>query len=99
MRNLREYVCEHCGGVFLSRDKYARYCTRRCYQQERFKGRKKVDPKPKDDSLQDRTCPHNEYVVCPERKCDRCGWNPKVANARMARYKRVRGIREVAEHG
>lgn len=96
MRNLREYVCEHCGRVFLSRSKDAKYCTRMCFINERFKGPRKT--KPKKEVCADKTCPYNLYVCCDKQKCDQCGWNPKVAKARMARYQRVRN-REVAEHG
>lgn len=96
MRNLREYVCMTCGRVFLSRTKDAKYCTRMCYIQDRFNGTKKAEPKK--EVCVDNTCPYNLYVCCDKQKCDRCGWNPKVAKARMARYQRVRN-REVAEHG
>lgn len=28
-------------------------------------------------------CPHNAEVDCELRECDRCGWNPPVAKARL----------------
>ena len=28
-------------------------------------------------------CPYNREVDCKTPKCDRCGWNPEVAKARM----------------
>ena len=31
-------------------------------------------------------CPHNNEVVCRTAKCDRCGWNPEVAKARLDEY-------------
>ena len=43
-------------------------------------------------SDQNAKCPYNDGVVCApidwrgravERNCDACGWNPKVAKARM----------------
>lgn len=96
MRNLREYVCVACGRLFLSTNKDALYCTRMCYIDHRFN---KPNRQLKTDAHVDRTCPYNLYVVCQKQQCDRCGWNPKVAKARMARYQRVRGNSEVAEHG
>lgn len=30
-----------------------------------------------------RVCPHNHCVDCEVSECDRCGWNPKVAKARV----------------
>lgn len=96
MRNLREYVCMTCGSAFLSRSKDAKYCTRMCYIQDRFNN---PNREPKKDACVDKTCPYNQYVACQKQKCDYCGWNQKVAKARMTRYKRVRGIREVAERG
>ena len=28
-------------------------------------------------------CPHNPEVVCQDKKCETCGWNPPVARARV----------------
>ena len=30
-----------------------------------------------------RICPYNYEVDCEASKCDRCGWNPKVAQKRV----------------
>ena len=30
-----------------------------------------------------RICPHNYEIDCDHAKCDRCGWNPEVANKRV----------------
>lgn len=30
-----------------------------------------------------KTCPYNEEVRCNHVNCKRCGWNPKVAKARL----------------
>lgn len=87
----------HCSSVFLSRDKDAKYCTRKCYYDDRF-GVTKVRNIEPNNAWKDKTCPYNQYVCCQEQKCDKCGWNPKVEKARMARYQRVIK-REVAEHG
>lgn len=31
------------------------------------------------------TCPFNIGVVCDEKKCERCGWNPIVDGNRKAK--------------
>ena len=31
-------------------------------------------------------CPYNREVDCKSSKCDRCGWNPEVAQARLKAY-------------
>ena len=30
----------------------------------------------------DKSCPHNDALVCDMRKCWCCGWNPRVAQKR-----------------
>ena len=34
------------------------------------------------------TCPHNMGVEYDKPECDRCGWNPKVAAARLEKIMR-----------
>ena len=43
----------------------------------------------------DRNCPYTDAVVCDKKKCYKCGWNPKVAQARMEKIQ----TREVKSHG
>lgn len=31
-------------------------------------------------------CPYTENVSCSMRKCGSCGWNPKVAQERLAKF-------------
>jgi hypothetical protein len=31
-------------------------------------------------------CPYNKSVECSFRKCDRCGWNPEVAEQRRKEF-------------
>lgn len=40
------------------------------------------------------SCRYNENINCApfHRHCDRCGWNPKVAQARLEKFCRERGI-------
>ena len=33
------------------------------------------------------TCPFNIGVVCDEKKCEKCGWNPIVDGIRRAKEK------------
>ena len=41
-----------------------------------------------------RTCPHNEGVPCSiiGRHCEKCGWNPEVAEARIEKFCNEHGI-------
>jgi hypothetical protein len=32
-------------------------------------------------------CPYNEGCSCDTPECDKCGWNPKVAERRLRNYK------------
>ena len=43
-------------------------------------------------------CQDNEWLDCnePEIRCDRCGWNPEVAAARLRRIRKEIG-REIAD--
>lgn len=40
------------------------------------------------------SCKYNEGVGCSPlgRKCEKCGWNPKVAQARLEKFCSERGI-------
>lgn len=40
-------------------------------------------------------CKNNENVHCPyeERRCDKCGWNPKVAAARLDKIRKKKGAK------
>lgn len=33
-------------------------------------------------------CPHNKELICTVKNCNRCGWNPKVAEIRLAKIKK-----------
>ena len=30
-------------------------------------------------------CPYNKAVICDFKKCERCGWNPRVEQIRKAK--------------
>ena len=34
-------------------------------------------------------CPHNDACRCKIPTCNVCGWNPKVAEARMEKFKKA----------
>ena len=70
MRREKRVVCEICGKEFVTRFKDARFCSHKCAN-----GRKR--------GIGVCNCPHNEALICNERKCGSCGWNPKVAQRRM----------------
>lgn len=36
-------------------------------------------------------CDHNEHVICRDRKCEKCGWNPVVAEARLEKIRSGHG--------
>ena len=36
-------------------------------------------------------CPHNEGCRCNVKNCHKCGWHPKVAEARMQKIRQARG--------
>ena len=37
-------------------------------------------------------CLFNEAVLCNEQKCEKCGWNPKVAKDRLSKFCAERGV-------
>ena len=36
-------------------------------------------------------CVNNEHVTCRDRNCEKCGWNPKVAEARLEKIRSGHG--------
>lgn len=76
MRHIEIVTCEHCGKVFEARAKNAKYCSRRCANQKGNAKRVRKEPL---------RCPHNQEVYCEKPQCDSCGWNPVVAEERLAR--------------
>ena len=83
-----EFQCEVCGKtkrVSSFRD-VGRFCSSTCYG---ISMRKKKEPDP---ALNESECLFQpESIMCFERSCDRCGWNPKVAKARLDAYMGVNG--------
>lgn len=44
-------------------------------------------------------CDHNIWVQCEKKECDKCGWNPEVAQARMEDILRRRAEELGEKHG
>ena len=73
-------VCVVCGAEFEMTRPHKTHCSRRCTMIERNrKARAKAKAKAK---LVGVYCLYNEDIICYERKCDSCGWNPVVAQRR-----------------
>lgn len=73
MRRAERVVCEACGNEFVTRLKGARFCSHKCAN-----GRSKTGGRSRFQTA----CPFNKAVICDEKKCGSCGWNPKVAQLR-----------------
>ena len=72
-------VCEICGTEFVKTRPDKKYCTRKCTmvavnRAAREKYRAKAEERG--------DCPYNTAIMCDERKCNSCGWNPAVAHKR-----------------
>lgn len=67
--------CENCGKQFESNYEHKRYCGYFCYCQAKRRRTK--------EARDNCHCPHNTEVICLDKKCDTCGWNPEVAQNRM----------------
>ena len=71
---IRYYRCATCGkrGMDISPQQNRRFCSKQCcanyFNNKRYGGE---------------VCDFNEGVLCKQRNCRKCGWNPKVAKKRM----------------
>ena len=76
-----EFVCEECGKVrkVHCRKLVGRWCSRECYNKSRF-GTRRIQSQVTWCVFQP------ESVICGDRKCENCGWNPVVANARLDKF-------------
>lgn len=73
-------VCEWCGKPFDGRTS-KRFCSLSCSSKYSNSIRWPNDwPKKSEKALYD--CPYNEGCACERMKCNKCGWNPEVAEAR-----------------
>lgn len=75
------YTCEVCGKVKKTYAHTAgRFCSHHC--QGIAMTNKKMTPR-----YQQGNCVfYPESVICGERNCTNCGWNPVVAKARLEKF-------------
>ena len=77
-------VCLICSKEFVKTRLDRKYCSRSCAfiaanRAARARNRGEITENGTD-------CPYNKSVVCTNRKCDSCGWNPVVAKRRSASH-------------
>jgi hypothetical protein len=91
-----ELICQGCGKVFMAERMTRMFCSHVCASTNRSRSAGTASC---DTSLEwKRTegnhlvweCPYNKAVGCSFRKCDRCGWNPEVAKARLEKIMEAR---------
>ena len=72
---MREIICPVCGKKAIDKSSLQNkmFCSRLCLN--RYHDRKRSKPVEK-------VCQHNAWVLCMDKQCDRCGWNPVVEQAR-----------------
>ena len=84
-------TCLFCGIEFETPYVDQKFCGRSCSNH----GRQFYDKESYDTSLQWKhtptadgrwLCPYQDNVSCRLRSCETCGWNPKVAKARMEAF-------------
>jgi hypothetical protein len=79
-----EFVCPQCGKVKrVDRpSKIGKFCSHACADASRRKYpvKVKVEVEPRD------VCKYNDGCRCSTQDCDRCGWNPVVAQARLMKF-------------
>ena len=81
-----EFVCKYCGRKFTGGNTswFYLYCSKSCAVRGRHEN---FDRDLKWTREGDKwVCPYNEGVTCKSRRCDTCGWNPKVAAARREAF-------------
>lgn len=77
-------VCLICGKEFVRTRRDKKFCSRRC---AKIAADRALRARKKGKVFENGTdCPYNKALVCSERKCDSCGWNPTVAKKRSASY-------------
>lgn len=69
-----ELTCLCCGKKFKADRKSRKFCSHSC------SGHFRVVP---ENGVE---CPNNQFVNCYDLRCDKCGWNPVVAKARLDKF-------------
>lgn len=85
-KTIYEKKCPYCGCEFKTVYRHQKNCSKICSNRGGY-GTAGFDKsleweKDIDDKWQ---CPYNAEVSCKTRKCQKCGWNPEVAEARRER--------------
>ena len=79
-----EYTCEYCGKVRYTPDKsrIRKFCSLACSAESRKKPKKETPGRRIREDLGE--CVFQpESILCGNRNCGNCGWNPVVAKARL----------------
>ena len=73
--------CPQCGEFFERTRPDKKYCSPQC----KAKRNNKASAVRKLEIINERGigCPHNDGVICTDRQCGACGWNPVVAERRL----------------
>jgi hypothetical protein len=87
-----DIICQGCGKVFKA-DRLSRvFCSHSCSAMNRSRkcGSAHCDSSQEWKRVETNetmwVCPYNKSVECSFRKCDKCGWNPEVAERRIKDY-------------
>lgn len=76
-------ACVICGTEFVKTRPDRKYCSRICAYaaaNRAYEARKKEKLAEKVEG-----CPYNKELVCSNRNCESCGWNPVVEKRRSER--------------
>lgn len=77
-------ICVYCGSPFPGRAT-AKYCNRDCYYKSCKEETAAKDNQPAVE-VYINACRFNDGVVCLDQEhCNKCGWNPWIAQQRLAR--------------
>jgi hypothetical protein len=91
-----DLICQGCGKPYKADRTTRVFCSHSCAAMNRSKkcGSSHCDSslewKRKESNELMWECPYNKSVDCSFRKCDRCGWNPEVAKARLEKIMEAR---------
>ena len=73
--------CPECGELFTRKQPSKRFCSPKC--KAAYNNRASAAKKQKLIDEKGTGCPYNEALICTNHKCEKCGWNPAVAERRL----------------
>ena len=94
-----EKKCEYCGKVMqlMPGQRDRKFCSQECYSEYRkLPINTDFDWKKLRDGLYECRYHPGGQIGCTNRQCDKCGWNPEVAEARTEAI-RQRHLAQAAE--